>query len=55
MCAAVGHDVVQLARVRIGAFDLADLPVGQWRRLRQDEVRLLMRGRSAAVSPPRLH
>jgi 23S rRNA pseudouridine2605 synthase len=38
MCAAVGHAVIELVRVRIGPVALGDLLVGEWRRLRSDEV-----------------
>ena len=37
MCELVGLRVVGLKRVRIGGIKLADLPVGQWRFLREDE------------------
>jgi 23S rRNA pseudouridine2604 synthase len=37
MCELVGLKVLGLKRVRIGRVSLADLPVGQWRYLRQDE------------------
>jgi pseudouridine synthase len=43
MCAAVGHEVLELVRVRIGAFALGDLAPGAWRRLDADEVALLRR------------
>jgi 23S rRNA pseudouridine2605 synthase len=38
MAAAVGHPVLALRRVRIGAIRLGDLPEGHWRRLRREEV-----------------
>ena len=38
MCEAVGLKVLGLKRVRIGSVMLGDLPVGQWRYLRADEV-----------------
>ncbi|HRE70094.1 MULTISPECIES: pseudouridine synthase [unclassified Candidatus Accumulibacter] len=38
MCELVGLRVRGLKRVRIGAVRLADLPLGQWRFLRPDEV-----------------
>lgn len=41
MCAAVGHEVVDLVRVRIGALPLGTLPVGRWRRLTAAEVAAL--------------
>jgi 23S rRNA pseudouridine2605 synthase len=44
MCEAVGHDVLELVRVRIGAFALGELPSGQWRRLEKEEVEALQRG-----------
>lgn len=37
MCELVGLKVVGLKRIRIGAVRLGDLPVGQWRYLREDE------------------
>ena len=45
MFAAIGHDVVELMRTRIGAFDLGDLPVGEWRRLSEEETTLLTASR----------
>jgi 23S rRNA pseudouridine2604 synthase len=38
MCELVGLEVVGLKRIRIGKVKLGDLPPGQWRYLRQDEV-----------------
>jgi len=38
MCELVGLHVVGLKRVRIGKVKLADLPLGQWRFLREDET-----------------
>jgi 23S rRNA pseudouridine2605 synthase len=38
MCAAVGHDVLELARVRVGGLDIGDLAPGRWRTLDPDEV-----------------
>ena len=37
MCELVGLRVTGLKRVRIGRVRLGDLPVGQWRFLREDE------------------
>ena len=37
----LGMHAVQLIRTRIGSIDLGSLPEGQWRPLRQDEVRML--------------
>jgi 23S rRNA pseudouridine2604 synthase len=37
MCELVGLDVIGLKRVRIGRVVLSDLPLGQWRYLRDDE------------------
>ncbi|MGE4180719.1 MAG: pseudouridine synthase, partial [Limisphaerales bacterium] len=33
MTASVGHPTLRLIRVRIGAFDLGELPAGAWKRL----------------------
>lgn len=38
MCELVGLHVVGLKRVRIGKVRLGDLPIGQWRYLREDEA-----------------
>ena len=38
MCAAVGHDVLELARIRIGGLELGDLPAGRWRTLDPEQV-----------------
>ncbi len=38
MCELVGLKVTGLKRVRIGKVKLGDLPTGQWRYLREDEV-----------------
>lgn len=38
MCAAVGHPVRQLTRVRIGPIRLANLPPGRWRDLTSREI-----------------
>jgi 23S rRNA pseudouridine2604 synthase len=38
MCELVGLKVIGLKRVRIGRVALADLPLGQWRYLRDDEA-----------------
>jgi 23S rRNA pseudouridine2605 synthase len=41
MCAAVGHQVLDLVRVRIGGLGLGDLAPGAWRRLTTREMRAL--------------
>ena len=38
MCAAIGHPVVALKRIRIGGLTLGDLAPGQWRFLSMKEV-----------------
>ncbi|WP_338848589.1 pseudouridine synthase [Massilia sp. W12] len=38
MCEAVGLKVLALKRIRIGRVTLGDLPIGQWRYLREDEA-----------------
>lgn len=51
MCAAVGHDVLELVRVRIGRLDLGDLAPGEWRELGPEDVKaLLAGGRSARAT-----
>ncbi|HEU0093951.1 MAG TPA: pseudouridine synthase [Vicinamibacteria bacterium] len=44
MCASVGHDVEELVRVAVGAFELGDLAPGQWRQLSSAEVARLAGG-----------
>jgi 23S rRNA pseudouridine2605 synthase len=41
MCEAVGHRVVALERVRIGALELGDLAIGEHRRLGGSEIEAL--------------
>ena len=41
MCAALGHPVRRLIRIRIGPLELGDLPVGKWRHLTEREVKRL--------------
>jgi len=41
MCAAVGHEVRELVRVRIGGLELGDLAPGHWRRLGAEDMTLL--------------
>jgi 23S rRNA pseudouridine2605 synthase len=47
MCAAVGHPVVSLTRVRFGPLTLGDLAPGQYRRLGAAELSLLRNAGSA--------
>jgi 23S rRNA pseudouridine2457 synthase len=47
MCAAVGHDVLALVRVRIGRLGLGTLAPGEWRPLGLEEVSLLEGSRPA--------
>lgn len=41
MFEAVGHQVLQLRRVKFGPLELGDLPRGQWRDLTEEELRRL--------------
>ena len=41
MCAAIGHPVVRLRRVRVGPIRLGALKPGEFRELTRDEVRQL--------------
>ncbi len=45
MFAAVGHEVLELIRTRVGRFELGDLPEGEWRRLSEEETTLLTASR----------
>lgn len=51
MCEAVGHPVVRLVRTRIGPLVDTKLGPGEWRPLRQDEVRALERA-AVPTTPP---
>ena len=51
MCAAVGHPVVRLVRLRIGPLADRRLAPGEWRELSQDEVRTLERATAARPRP----
>ncbi|HEX4901834.1 MAG TPA: pseudouridine synthase [Acidimicrobiales bacterium] len=51
MCEAVGHPVLRLVRVRIGPLTDDRLGPGEWRPLRQDEVRALERAAGPAPRP----
>jgi len=62
MCAAVGHPVEKLSRVRLGPVALRDLPVGTWRELGPREIAALRvaagvsaRGAGGAAPRPRRH
>ena len=41
MCAAIGHSVMKLKRVKLGPLGLGSLLQGQYRHLTKDEVRKL--------------
>jgi 23S rRNA pseudouridine2457 synthase len=41
MTAGVGHPTLRLMRVRIGRFDLSDLPSGKWKELAEAERKLV--------------
>lgn len=42
MTAAIGHPTLRLMRVRIGRFELGDLPAGHWRELGPEDRRLVL-------------
>jgi 23S rRNA pseudouridine2605 synthase len=52
MCAAVGHPVVRLVRVRIASLVTGSLAPGQWRTLDGDEVRALAAAAAAPTAGP---
>ena len=51
MCGAVGHDVLDLVRVAIGALALGDLAPGEWRRLDERDLAALENARGS-IAPP---
>lgn len=42
MCEAIGKPVIALHRARIGKIDVKDLKLGNWRYLRENEIKMLM-------------
>ena len=50
MGAAVGHEVLDLVRVRIGRLELGDLAPGEWRELDAEQVKSLLAGSRARIS-----
>ena len=38
MLEALGHTVLKLVRTRIGKLELADLPPGEFRKIRPDQI-----------------
>jgi pseudouridine synthase len=51
MCAAVGHEVLELVRVRVGRLSLGNLAPGQWRELSAEEVKALAASSGADGGP----
>jgi len=43
MCDAIGHSVLKLVRIRIGALDLSDIPLGKYKRLGNEDLAKLRR------------
>ena len=41
MCDAIGHEVLKLVRIRIGDFELGDIPVGKYRQLTSVDLQKL--------------
>ena len=52
MCAAVGHPVLRLVRVRIGPLAIGTLAPGKWRALDAAEVRALAAAVHPSAGPP---
>ena len=52
MCAAVGHEVLELARVAVGGLALGALGAGEWRRLLPDEIPRLQSARGTISRRP---
>ncbi len=42
MCEAVGRKVLALHRTKIGEISVKDIPLGKWRKLRQEEIKKLL-------------
>lgn len=54
MTAAIGHPTLRLLRVRIGNFQLGDLPAGTWRALSAAEWDLVSGNQAGGPKPPHL-
>jgi len=54
MCAAIGHPVRRLTRVRMGSIRLEDLPAGRWRDLTPREVSTLKQQSDAVPARTRV-
>ncbi len=52
MLEAVGSKVLKLVRTAIGPIRIGDLPIGKWRELAPDEVRMLAGGRQHPPKKP---
>ncbi len=52
MCAAIGHPVRELARVRMGPIGLGHLPPSRWRDLTPEEVKRLQKAASDEFARP---
>jgi pseudouridine synthase len=52
MLTAVGHPVLELARVGVGPLTLKGVPVGKWRYLTEAEVKELLENRVTTASAP---
>jgi 23S rRNA pseudouridine2605 synthase len=51
----LGHPVISLVRIKLGSLELGDLPEGSWRRLTEDELKVLSNiSRSSSPRPRRL-
>ena len=50
MTAAIGHPTLRLIRVRIGNFQLGDLPAGQWRTLTPQECKSVFSHSLSAIA-----
>jgi 23S rRNA pseudouridine2605 synthase len=46
MCAGVGHEVLDLVRVRVGGLELGDLAPREWRRLSAGDIERLLQRRA---------
>jgi 23S rRNA pseudouridine2457 synthase len=51
MTASVGHPTLRLIRVKIGDFDLGNLPAGEWRQLGIPERQLVLAGTKPTPKP----
>ena len=53
MCQSVGFKVMGLKRVSEGGLNLGNLPVGKWRHLNENEIKVILKNAQSEASVKR--